>query len=163
MAYKQDLSVLGTGNQSNTTMTAFLAFVNTTIPDVTGDGTEYTVIYDTEVFDQGSNFNLATSVFTAPTTGRYAIQVGSDISGTGTLTAMFCRLVTSNRTYRISMSLAEGVATIGSVYFSILADMDVGDTFTITDTATDSGGKVVDVLGTISSLVRNWVSANFVS
>ena len=159
MAYRQDSS---TGNQPNPTETAFLAFLNTTVTNVTGDATQYTVIFDTEVFDQGSNFNLATSVFTAPITGRYAIDVGNNIQGTGTLTQIICRLVTSNRTYRIPMSFSLGFTTVASSYFSILADMDLGDTFTVTITATDSSGKVVNVFGTLSSEVRTWVSANFV-
>jgi hypothetical protein len=37
----------------------------------TGDGTEYTVIFDTEEFDVGNNFNNSTGVFTAPVTGKY--------------------------------------------------------------------------------------------
>ena len=35
----------------------------------TGDGTVYTIVYATEIYDEGSNF--ATSTFTAPTAGYY--------------------------------------------------------------------------------------------
>jgi hypothetical protein len=43
---------------------AFLAVNATTRNNVTGDGTVYTVPFDTEVFDQGNNF--AGNTFTAP-------------------------------------------------------------------------------------------------
>lgn len=139
---------------------AFLAYLTTTVNDVTGDGTEYTVIYDTEVFDQNSDFNLATSVFTAPVTGRCDIQVGASLIGGTSMTVILCRIVTSNRTYRITLSLNAGVTNAASCVGTVLADMDAGDTFTITLQATDSGGKIDDVAGTTGGQIRNWVSAN---
>ncbi len=39
--------------------------------NVTGDGTTYTIIYDTENVDQANNFNPATGTFTAPIAGNY--------------------------------------------------------------------------------------------
>lgn len=42
-----------------------------TANNVTGDGTAYTVICDTENFDQQGNYNAGTGTFTCPTTGIY--------------------------------------------------------------------------------------------
>ena len=137
---------------------AFLAYLETSVLNVTGDGTQYTVIYDTEVFDQNSDFNLATSTFTAPVTGRYQISVSGNLIGGTSMTAIFCRIVTSNRTYRILLPLNAGVTSAGSAVGSILADMDAADTFTITLQSTDSGGKIDDAAGTTGGEVRNWVS-----
>lgn len=50
---------------------AFSAYNSVARTNVTGDGTIYTVIFDTSFFDQNSNYNATTGVFTAPVTGIY--------------------------------------------------------------------------------------------
>ncbi len=52
---------------------AFLARNSVTDSNVTGNGTEVTIDFDTEVFDQGGDF--ASDTFTAPVTGRYQLNV----------------------------------------------------------------------------------------
>lgn len=54
----------------------FLAFNLTAGTDVTGDGTDYTIIYDTESYDVGSNYSTVTGQFTAPVTGKYFFTLG---------------------------------------------------------------------------------------
>jgi hypothetical protein len=52
---------------------AFSAFVSTTgnVLNITGDGTAFTIIFDTVSFDQASNYNSSTGIFTAPINGIY--------------------------------------------------------------------------------------------
>ena len=50
---------------------AFFAYNSTARTNVTGDGTAYTMIFNTEVLDQNSDYNNTTGVFTAPVTGFY--------------------------------------------------------------------------------------------
>ena len=137
---------------------AFLAFLETSVLNVTGDGTQYTIIYDTEVFDQGSDFNLGTSTFTAPVTGKYQINFAITLIGGTSMTTIVGKGISSNRTYRITLPLNAGVTTAASAVASVLADMDAADTLTITILATDSGGKIDDVAGTTGGELRNWVS-----
>jgi len=50
---------------------AFFAYNSTLRTNVTGDGTAYTLIFNTVVLDQNSDYNNTTGVFTAPVTGYY--------------------------------------------------------------------------------------------
>ena len=138
---------------------AFMAFVNTAILNVTGDATVYTVIYDTEVFDQNADFNLGTSTFTAPVTGRYVFLGSLLLTGATIITLSTYRLVTSNRTFSYISCANASLATTSSISsFNIICDMDAADTMTTTITASDTGGKVDDVAGTSTSEPRTWIS-----
>jgi hypothetical protein len=58
-------NILGSNNAR------FLAVRTTEMVDATGDGTAVTVLYDSETFDVGGNFSIATGRFTAPRRGVY--------------------------------------------------------------------------------------------
>lgn len=49
----------------------FNAYLSATVPNVTGDGTNYTLIFDTESFDANSDYDNTTGKFTAPEDGVY--------------------------------------------------------------------------------------------
>lgn len=49
------------------------AYISAPITNVTGDGTAYTVVFDTVTVDRQSNYNSATGVFTCPRAGNYLI------------------------------------------------------------------------------------------
>lgn len=48
-------------------------YLTTTQPNVTGDGTAYTVLFDGEIFDIGNNYDPATGIYTFAHTGVYEI------------------------------------------------------------------------------------------
>jgi hypothetical protein len=50
--------------------------------NATGDGTEHTVIWDTENLDKGGDFVHTTGIFTAPVTGKYLFTASVDVSDT---------------------------------------------------------------------------------
>ena len=133
------------GKAVNTTLPAFLTQLAAARSDVTGDGTAYTVVWGSEIFDQAANFDNA-STFTAPVTGKYPFNVRLGTTGIlVTHTTIYIVLVTSNRSYNLFYSegtaLARAYYTLGG---SVLADMDAGDTAYVTFTAT-GGTKTVDI------------------
>lgn len=146
------------GNAVNPTLPAFLAFNSANDVNVTGDGTAFTIIVDSEVFDQNANF--ASNTFTAPVTGKYSLIAQIQLSD---LAAghVECDLsiVTSNRTYfnRIDRIPSQPNYSMG---LSCLADMDAGDTAYVT-IAVFGSTKVVDVLGH-SSIILTYFSGHLV-
>ena len=59
----------------------FLAYTSSTYTNVTGDGTEYIIVFDTEVVDVGSAYNNSTGAFVAPVTGLYLFNYGINLNG----------------------------------------------------------------------------------
>jgi len=57
------------------------AYVNTTVPNVTGDGTVHVVVCDTTFVNIGSCYDTTTGIFTAPITGKYQYNVSVALQG----------------------------------------------------------------------------------
>lgn len=130
----------------NTTQPAFLARMQNTVTNVTGNGTLYTVIFDTEVFDQGNNFNLATSTFTAPFSGIYHFDGAVTITGSTASTGGQVRIVTTGRTFGYEFARAAS-ANDWQGQVSTYANMAAGDTATLQVISNGEGADTDDVLG----------------
>lgn len=123
---------------------SFLVTNSAAATDVTGDGTAYTTGWDTEVFDQGSDF--ASNTFTAPRTGRYLLT--ATILPQNFLAAHNDRnfkITTSNRVYNMNRNYALA-ETNNTMTVTVLADMDAGDTAVVTITISGST-KTIDIIG----------------
>lgn len=128
---------------------AFSGYLSSTASNVTGDGTQYTVAFDTEVFDQNNDFNTGTYTFEAPVTGRYNFNftVKYNDIGVGHTGAWFW-LVTSNRTHPVGRFNPTSCDVSGDVSYSnvTVADMDASDTAYLVATV-NSSTLTVDVEG----------------
>lgn len=138
---------------------AFLAYNSATDSNVTGAAVAYTVIFDTEVYDQNGDYNNGTGTFTAPVTGRYAFNCTILLSGVaaGNTTGSFT-LVTSNRTIVGQFNKCGGLQTPGgqlSYSLSTYVDMDAADTAIIRITVV-GGTQIVGVVG--DSTPSTWFS-----
>jgi hypothetical protein len=143
---------------TNTSQPAFLAYLTTSVNDVTGDATVYQIIFDTESFDIGNNFNLSTSVFTAPVTGIYHFDFGVLLGGGTVMSLVFLRITTTALTFQRSISTNGGTTGSASGTQTILCQMSANDTATFSVAATDTGGKVDDVNGISGGLIRTWAA-----
>jgi hypothetical protein len=134
----------------------FLAIKSATSSNVTGDGTNYTIICNTEIRDRGNNYNNATGTFTAPVTGSFDFKWGVsylDLAAgntTGSVT-----IVASNRTARVFNggigALRGAVAGQLEISGAVNIDMDVGDT-AVLKTSVSGGTLIVDVDGNATDM-----------
>lgn len=58
----------------------FNAYNNTLRTNVTGNGIDYTVVYNAEIEDQNGDFNTSTGIFTAPVDGTYFFRYAVSLS-----------------------------------------------------------------------------------
>jgi hypothetical protein len=113
---------------------AFLAYKPGDTDNVTGDGTVYTLVFNTEVYDQNADYD-GTSTFTAPVTGRYHFSSNFNVMILGAAhTAGYVGFITSNRNiYGFSINpYAMSNATQLVLSSSTYSDMDAGDTCYVT-------------------------------
>lgn len=151
------LVVQSSGEWNRALQPAFMARQSSTLDNLTGDGTVYTVIFDTEQYDQGADYNNATGTFTAPVTGRYLLTTstrGRDF--TASFTTAITSLVTSNRTYT-GMKLNPGALdtsaapTDCTTQCAAICDMDAADTCTVTYQVSGST-KTIALLGSTNTM-----------
>ena len=129
---------------------AFSAILSaTTASDKTGNNTIYTLICNTEIFDQGSDYDNTTGTFTAPVTGIYRFNarlawnniVGQDSSQ--------LYIQTSNRNYLTIMSTFSPVGLRQNA--SEFCDMDDGDTCILRGVGSGQGSDTVGFIGSATN------------
>ena len=130
---------------------AFSAVVSSQIPNVTGNATEYPIVFNSETYDYGSNYNNATGVFTAPATGKYLLSTAVRITVGTAVTTYVAKISTSNRDYVFYRGDTDNIRD-GSGTFtcagSFVVDMDAADTARVTITVSGLGSDTVDVEAT---------------
>ena len=108
-----------------------------------------TVTFNTEIFDQNSDFTNNT--FTAPVTGRYQLSYNLYLDGiSNDANWLESKLVTSNRSYYLTID----PDSLGNVYWnmnmSLLVDMDANDT-AIVQLGVQSGSNHDDDINMVST------------
>lgn len=141
----------------------FFARLTSTLSDVTGDGTNYTIVYDATDVNVGTCYNTSTGVFTAPTTGIYMFQVSTllgniDASHTGAVmklqntTTSFDSLYAYDNPY--VHSSGGYLVYQGMFYFTPLS-ITSGNTI-ISIAAVANGTKTVDIILNTASQIATW-------
>ena len=95
--------------------------------------TDTTIVFGTEVFDQGSNF--ASNTFTAPVTGKYQLSFAIRVDQIDSAATYYIvKIDTSNRDYecfQIDPRKLSADPDYWSFSGAVLADMDASDTAVI--------------------------------
>jgi hypothetical protein len=129
---------------------AFHARTGSVKTNVTGDGTAYTIIFDTEIVDQNGDYDNTTGVFTAPVTGFYLFFASALLTGVlGTHTSGNLVFNLNSGTYSFSSTLENFANTRdagGNMNINIASGAYLTATNTVSVTLEISNGtKVVDV------------------
>jgi len=141
----------GVGFAAATTDCKFGVYHSAGTANVTGDGTAFTMTYQTEVFDTGNDF--ASNTFTAPVTGQYLFTCMVSLAG----------VLAAHTDGRIEIVTTQGdqmkIFAAGKIFesntivrphISAIMDMDAGDTAYIRLTVYNAA-KVVDLQNTYLS------------
>lgn len=137
------------GIMTNSNQPCFEAILSSTQSNVTGDGTAYKIICDSEIFDQNSNYNNSTGVFTAPVTGKYFFNINTYVNGIGAAhTYGIFQLFTSFGTYQLVNNNPFIVSTGGATIYSgtCIVPMTANDTASM-QFSVSNGTKTVNVFG----------------
>jgi hypothetical protein len=135
------------GKWKATNQPQFFAYLSSNKSDVTGDGTNYTIPFDTATINVGTCYNTSTGTFTAPQTGMYLISSSVYFSGvvaaTGTISLIgYIGSAYSLRQNQICTTFTNDL----SIPTAQLIHMTAGDTMTITGSIIGSS-KVVSIAG----------------
>ncbi len=143
-----------------------LAYLSATTAAVTGNNTNYTVIFDTETNDQGPNYNNATGVFTAPVLGNYMISGMVAFSGLGTTTNFTAYISSTPYALFCGSNALLNAGASGYVWcpFSGILRLSAGNTLSIT--ANGTGGTLTNTIvggvGANSERI-SWISINLIN
>lgn len=123
------------------------AHVGTTVNNVTGDSTSYTIIFNVVGADVRANYNNATGVFTAPYSAHYLVTgcvTNSNLAAGNNLA--FITIVSTLKSYFLILNPGATRASTNesSATFSQVVFMSAGNTLSI-QTLVSGGGKVVGV------------------
>jgi len=135
--------------------------LNTPVIDVTGDGTTYTILYDTTNFQNGSDisYNSGTGVFTINTTGVYNIELFLSVRNLG---VAHLQLQAS-----LSLSTIGGPAIYANPYAmsnqTTNQQASYGSSVTLSLTSTNTFKVIVQVSGSTKTVTAsgNTGSPNF--
>jgi hypothetical protein len=134
---------------------SFCAYVNANTGAVTGDGTAYTVIFNSKVYDKDSNYSTSTGLFTAPYTGVYIFSSSVYCTGlTSAMTPIILAITTNSATPTTATAATQvprtAVTTDNQLTITGQFLMAAGDTCSMV--LTISGGTKAAVVSGGSSL-----------
>jgi hypothetical protein len=140
---------------------AFSAVVSTQINNVTGNGTAYIIVFNSEEYDYLAEYNNATGVFTAQKTGKYLISTQVGFTVTTAVTSCQLEINTSAKQYFVfigdtdNIYTGSGTVTLGG---SAVVDLTAGQTVQIKLTISGLGADTVDILASNSRFSGHWLS-----
>lgn len=133
---------------AGSTTSGFSAYKSSQSSNVTGDGTQYFFVCDTELFDEGSDYDNTTGIYTAPSDGKYMFGAGVQLSGMASqkYTVLLALIDSNNVDYRFARTEGENEAGETVYNGSIFIELSSGET--VKPYVTVSGGsKIIEVDG----------------
>jgi hypothetical protein len=142
---------------------AFMANLTATDVGVTGDGTQYQIVYDNVVFDVGGNFS-GTTTFTAPVTGHYFFTAIHHCIGLASVnTFSFFQFITTGVDYELLLDSPFANSTGGELIRTgnAFVPMTAGDTAYTNLQIQGSGVRNVSIAGFTATSNRTTMFAGY--
>lgn len=137
----------------NTVWPVFLAYLSASVPNATGNGNAYVIIFDTAVINQTSSYSTSTGNFVAPIAGNYRFSVSctiDDLTNGNTDMVFYLSNVSSGVVYRIA-NLNPGAVRNNSdqAMFNgtIIIPMALNDNVQATMQVSNGGADTVTIVG----------------
>jgi len=121
---------------------SFLAYLSSTVTNVTGDETEYNILFDSEDYDTGGDFDTSTGRFISPQDGKYLFTGGVVLGG---IDATHTRMVGSILQFTSGLSLVNVVR---------MQDDSPTGTANVNNEISYSGQAIFDMSATDIVLIR---------
>jgi C1q domain len=154
IAMNSGFSITSGGVELNTLQPMFCAYIAADKGNVTGDGTVYTIPFDTTAINHGTVYNTTSHLFTAPITGNYLLMAPIQISGgTAAHTSGSVSIGENNAQNQCIFNpyYCEVVSplTYVGMYAATINNMTASDTASLSVTVS-GGTKIITVKGTVS-------------
>jgi len=140
----------------------FMAVLTADQSNVTGNGTEATVICDSVSYDRRGEYDNTTGIFTADRTGKYNFTGTIRINPTLSVTTCVIKLVTTSRTYYVfrgdtdSLRDGSGLITFNGSFIGI--PLSAGNTARLTVLITGLAGDTVDINSDETIFAGEWAN-----
>jgi hypothetical protein len=127
----------------------FFAYPSGTIDNVTGAGTQYTIVFNAERFDSNADFNTTNGIFTAPVAGVYHFDTTVCFYNIDdTFTVAYIQIFTSNHSEYVYYADADNQQSGYLITTSgLTAYMDAADTAKVI-VAVTGGSDTIEIAGT---------------
>jgi hypothetical protein len=148
---------------TNTAQPCFFASLSTTVPNATGDGSPYTIIFDSVSFDQNSNYNAGTGIFTAPVAGKYHFEASVFFNNVNANMSSFqIDIAATSLTLRRSLGYAVAGASSSGTGENVsgIISMAASDTAYVF-VAVGGSTKTAGILGA-SGVIDTWFSGHLI-
>jgi len=139
------LEIYASGGITAPLQPAFLAYKTTAQSNI-AVGSDVTVTWNTEPFDQGGDF--ASNVFTAPVAGKYQLQVSLRLDNVDSAANYYViAIITNEKSFYVIMDPGQfaGDPAYWEMQNTVLAEMDAGDTaYVVVNQATGTAQTDID-------------------
>lgn len=143
-------------NVVNSNQALFFAYLSSSQSSTTGDGTVYTIVFDTTTVNQGGFYSGGSGQFIAPVSGNYLFSTNIATTGATSFSTGSLSLVTTGATYTlVSYETGSGgpppTFPLGG---SVIVPMSASNTAVLKLTVTNIGStKVIGINGSGSPYV----------
>ena len=144
------INVTTAGAVTNSLQPCFFAYKSGNTLNVTGNGTLYSFVCDTEVYDIGGNYNNGTGVFTAPVAGYYSFYGAVEVYGTTISVGAMLYFATTARTLCCDGGIRPACNLIARAQGQVIAYLAAGDTCIVQVVSFGEAADTNDITGSAS-------------